>query len=213
MHLSRYLLMISLATGVLVPAAAGADTGPVQSFLRGPFFPPGDSTLRIVPPRGGHVMLHRSGKPVRWFMTPMALRVEPGVTYAVTAVRDEKVVFDSGVVARAGILDLVWTESDSPVVSFHAPVVTNPFAVGLVPIGTVPVQALRAPMSENGASLMLDELQTQMDDQARWLAFTHYTEQWLFTDAQIEVIVASFQWPMFQRAASQLLERRRVQPS
>jgi len=30
-------------------------------------------------------MLHRDGKPVRWFLQPAAIRVEPGVTYALTA--------------------------------------------------------------------------------------------------------------------------------
>lgn len=213
MSLRRRISEFLLAVGILaIPASAVANPGPVQSFLRGPYFQPSAATLRIFPPSGGHVMLHRDGKPVRWFINPSALTVEPGVTYAVTAVRDDKVIFDSGVVARAGILDLSWDQGrDAPSVAFHLPFATNPFNVGLVPIGTVPVQALRTPIGENGCSLMLDDLQTQLNDQARWIAFTRYTQQWLFTDAQIRAIVSSFQWPVFQQSAGQLLERRRIE--
>jgi hypothetical protein len=210
MPLSTRVSQVLLAALLFAaPSTARAEAGPVQRFLRGPYFPVAASTLRIVPPPGGHVMLHRDGKPVRWFMVPSAISVEPGIPYAVTAVRDDRVVFDSGIVARPGILDLAWSEADTPNVAYHSPVVANPFAVGLVPIGAASPAALRLPLGENGVSLMLDDLQLQPNDQARWVAFNRYAQQWLFTDAQIEAVVASFQWPMFRTSAWQLLQRRR----
>jgi hypothetical protein len=142
-----------------------------------------------------------------------AVQVEPGVTYAVTAVRDDQVLFDSGVVARAGILDLVWAGDEAePRVNFHPPAAANPFAIGLVPIGAVPVQELRAPMNDYGFQLMLDDIQRNLDDGARWVALQRYTDAWVFTDAQIESVVRSFTFPMFQRSAWQLLDRRRAGP-
>ncbi|MBM4356677.1 MAG: hypothetical protein FJ096_01060 [Deltaproteobacteria bacterium] len=212
MRTRTILAALALATTTqLGTETASAEPAPVQRFLRGPWFRPSASTLRISPPRGGHVILHRDGKPARWFLQPAAIQVEPGVTYAVTAVRGDEVLFDSGVVARAGILDLVWTdETSTPTVNFHPSAVLNPFAVGLVPIGAVPVQDLRAPISEPGFQLMLDDLQGTFDDGQRWSALQRYTDAWLFTDEQIDGIVRSFAFPMFQRSAALLLERRRV---
>lgn len=213
MNLRKHLGPIALALGILSTSASASadDVGLVQRYLRGPFFQPSAATLRIQPPPGGHAILHRNGKPVRWFMIPAAVQVEPGATYALTAVRGDQVIFDTGIMARPGVLDVVWgAASDAPQVAFQPPAVLNPFGVGLVPIGAAPVQSLRSPIGDNGFALMLDDLQTQLDDASRWMAFTRYTQQWLFTEDQIRAVVDSFRWPYFREQAHQILQRRRV---
>lgn len=199
------------ALSTVSPAGAEGPVSPLQRLLRGPWFPAASSLLRVTPPRGGHVMLHREGKVSRWFLQPAIIRVEPGVTYGVTAIRDGSVLSDSGLVARPGMLDVNWASLDgAPIVAFHPPAAANPFAVGLVPVGAAPVAALRTPISDGGFQLMLDDIQRQPDDANRWAAMQRYTDTWLFSDSQVHHVVASFVFPMYRYSARQLLDRRRV---
>lgn len=204
-----YTFIGLLITGLFYPASVNADPGSVQLFLQRQYAQPIDSIIRITPPNGGYVMLHREGKPVRWIAIPTAIRVESWITYTLTAVINGNIVFNSGIVARIGILDVYWLESNNPIVHFYPPIVTNPFAIGLVPIGSASIQTLRAPIGNNGFLLMLDELQVQMDDRARWVILMYYTKQWLFTIEQANMIISSFQYAVFRRSAAQLLEQRR----
>ena len=204
-----YIFIGLLITGLFYSASVNADTDTVQSFLQRKYAQPLDSIIRITPPIGGYAILHREGKPVRWIMIPTAIRVEPWITYTLTAVINENIVFNSGIVARIGTLDICWLESNNPIVHFYPPIVTNPFAIGLVPIGSASIQTLRAPIGNNGFLLMLDELQVQMDDRARWIILVNYTKQWLFTIEQANMIISSFQYMVFRRSAAQLLEQRR----
>jgi hypothetical protein len=212
MKTTRFCSQLAVALGLLTaPSLASAETGAVHAFLRGPFNHPASSTLHIVPPEGGQVMLHRDGKAARWFVAPGFVEVEPGVPYEVAAVRNNAIVFTSGVVARAGMLELVWTNaSDAPNVDYRAPVVANPFAVGLVPIHAVPAAALRTAMTNEAFELMLDDLQLQLNDRRRWLALGRYREGWLFNDEQVHDVIASFNTGRYQAAAARFLARRRV---
>lgn len=212
MPLRRSLVAPAFALAVLALSnVASAEIGPVQRFLRGPLLPARSSALRIVPPAGGHVLLHREGKPARWFLQPGLVTVEPGVPYAITAVRDGEVLFDSGVVARPGLLSLTWEESaTAPRVSFQPPVAWNPLAAGLFPASAVPMQALRSPIGSVGFASLLDELQSQPDEPSRWLRLVRYADGFLFTDEQIRTLVGSFAFPLYRGYASVLLARRRI---
>lgn len=211
MNTTKLFSQLAVALGLLTtPSLAVAETGAVHNFLRGPIINPVASTLRIVPPQGGQVMLHRAGKAARWFVQPGLVQVEPGATYELTAVRNNAVVFNSGIVARAGVLDVAWSnDSDTPSVKYHAPAVANPFAIGLVPFNAVPLAALRTPIPADGFGLMLDEVQMQLHDYTRWIALNRYLQQYLFSDAQIAELVASFDSERYQTAAARLLARRR----
>jgi hypothetical protein len=154
--------------------------------------------------------LHREGKTARWFLQPGIVAVKPGVNYAVTAVRDGEVLFDSGVVAQPGVLDLVWGDADpAPSVSFHPAVALDPFGVGLVPAGALPAQSLRYPVSDAAFARLLDELQARPDEPSRWFTLVRYADGLWFDDAQIETLIGSFAFPLYRSYAATLLERRR----
>ncbi len=212
MKTTKLFAQLAVALGLLAaPSVASAETGAVHAFLRGPLINPASATLRIIPPSGGQVMLHRDGKAARWFVQPGLIQVEPGVTYEITAVRNNTVVFNSGLVARAGMTDVVWNNlSDTPDLTYHAPVVVNPFGMGLVPFNAVSVAALRTPVTSEQFQAMLDDVQAQLNDQLRWMALSRYTQGFLFDDAQIQQVIDSFDTPRYQAATARLLARRRV---
>jgi hypothetical protein len=99
-----YAFIGLLITGLFYPASVNADPGSVQLFLQQQYAQPIDSIIRITPPNGGYVMLHREGKPVRWIAIPTAIRVESWITYTLTAVINGNIIFNSGVVARICLL-------------------------------------------------------------------------------------------------------------
>ncbi len=206
----KLLAPLAAVLGLLAaPSVASADTGAVHNFLRGPIINPAAATLRIVPPSGGQVMLHREGKAARWFVQTGLVQVEPGVTYEITAVRNNAVVFNSGIVARPGVTDIVWNNlTDAPDLTYHAPMVVNPFGMGLVPFNAVSVQALRTPVTAEQFSAMLDDVQAQLNDHLRWLALSRYTQGLLFNDEQIQGVVDSFDTPRYPAAVARLLARR-----
>src|SRR2546429_2606357 len=111
----KLAMPFAVALALSAPSVASAETGAVHDFLRGPLISPAAATLHIVPPAGGQVMLHRNGKAARWFVQPGFIQVQPGVTYELTGVRNNTVVFNSGLVARPGMMDVVWGgASDAP---------------------------------------------------------------------------------------------------
>jgi hypothetical protein len=156
-------------------------------------------------------MLQRAGKAARWFVQPGVIQIEPGVTYDISAVRDNTIVFRSGIMAQPGLMDVVWTEaSDTPRLQYHAPAVVNPLGMGLVSHAAVPAAALRTAVSADALDAMLDDLQTKHNDFMRWNSLNRYAQRFWFTDAQIDQIVLSFDGPRYQNAAARLLARRRL---
>ncbi|HZO13425.1 MAG TPA: hypothetical protein VFB62_09195 [Polyangiaceae bacterium] len=111
---TRRLLGIALALCTLaIPAAAQA--GPVHDALRADRLPPpGQATVRIVPPRGGTVMLYRGGQVVGWFMRPGFAQVDARVPYGIMATRGTAVLFHAGITMNPGLTELVWGEGNTP---------------------------------------------------------------------------------------------------
>ena len=111
---TRRLLGLALALCTLaIPAAAQA--GPVNDVLRADRLPPpGQATVRIVPPRGGTVMLYRGGKVAGWFMRPGFAQVDARVPYGVMATRGTAVLFHAGISMNPGLTELVWDEGNTP---------------------------------------------------------------------------------------------------
>lgn len=103
---------------VVSPHAAGGSPL-VVGALNGPRLDPMAATARIVPPRGGTVMLYRDGKMKGWFTQASYAKLEPGRVYGVVATRGSSMLFNAGIIARPGLTEVVWEGSNkAPSIAF-----------------------------------------------------------------------------------------------
>lgn len=117
----RVVSLLLALCALAVPTAAYA--GPVNDFLRADRLPPvGQATVRVVPPRGGSVMLYRDGKVAGFFMRPGFANVEAGQPYGVMAMRGTFQVFHAGILVHPGLTELVWEDgANAPTIGYLPP--------------------------------------------------------------------------------------------
>ena len=116
---TKLLLPFLVALSLLAaPAVALAQTGPVHQVLAGTVFDPAATNLRIVPPKGGMVLVYRDGKAVGWLMRAGYLTVKPNRLYGVVATRGTTMLFNAGLMVRPGLTELVWKGDSTPQMSY-----------------------------------------------------------------------------------------------
>jgi hypothetical protein len=125
---TRRLWQLALTTALaltpmLLAADALAQSGPVNQFLTGGTIDPMATTLKVVPPEGGMVMVHRDGKAVAWLMQAGYVRLKPNREYGIVATRGTSMLFNGGLYARPGLTQFRWTSSDTPEVSYQPAVI------------------------------------------------------------------------------------------
>lgn len=91
-------------------------------------FDPLATTVRVVPPKGGTVMLYRNGGVRGWWMHPSAITVRPGQVYGLVATRGTQVLFNAAMVFRPGYTDVVWTTEQVPRIAYSPAWNYNPYA-------------------------------------------------------------------------------------
>jgi hypothetical protein len=119
MNKTKLFLQTAIVLAALaIPAAASAQSGAVHDALRGSVFDPYASTISVVPPRGGAVMVYRHGKVTGWYLQPGIATVRPGQVYGVLATRGTRMVFNAGILIRPGATELVWSDGDLPRIAY-----------------------------------------------------------------------------------------------
>ncbi len=113
-----FLQMAIVLAALAVPAVASANPSSIHDALRGTAFDPYASTIRIVPPKGGAVLVYRHGKAVGWYLQPGIATVRPGAVYGVLATKGTRMVFNGGVLIRPGATEMVWNGGDLPQVAY-----------------------------------------------------------------------------------------------
>jgi len=113
-----FLQMAIVLAALAIPAVASADPGTIHDALRGTAFDPYATTMRIVPPKGGAVLVYRRGKAVGWWLQPGITTVRPGQVYGVLATKGTRMIFNGGVLVRPGTTSLVWDGGDLPQVAY-----------------------------------------------------------------------------------------------
>ncbi len=115
----KLLTIAAAVCAALLSVSATATAGPVNRALTGGILDPYATTLRVVPPRGGMVMVHQNGKAVGWFMQAGIVNVTPNQIYGLTATRGTHVLFNASIVAREGYTQAIWGEDDAPQLTYQ----------------------------------------------------------------------------------------------
>jgi len=205
----KLLLQLLVAMALLAGSAgAFAQTGPVHASLRGTVLDPQATTVRVVPPRGAHVMLYRNGKVVGWWMHTGMANVTPGRTYGIIATRGTRVLFNAGLVARRGLTDIVWKSgSDVPHIAYH-PVRQRPAYVGVS----------HSPHGHHGSSgpvaiaissvryrQLVRHMRAKRFDRDRLAVLKRYVRSYKFNTWQARQLVRSFRSSRYKQAAARTL--------
>jgi hypothetical protein len=115
----RLIQIAVVAAALLLPASAFAS-GPVHDALAGSVLDPMATTLKVVPPRGGAVMVYRNGKLKSWFLQPGLVTVQPGHVYGVMASRGSYMLFNAGIMMRDGFTELSWQDgNNTPAMAYY----------------------------------------------------------------------------------------------
>jgi hypothetical protein len=77
------------------------------------------TTVHVVPPQGGTVMLYRNNALSGWWLQPGLVSVKPDVLYSLVATRGKTVVFASGIVFRPGYTDVAWRGDALPQIAYQ----------------------------------------------------------------------------------------------
>jgi hypothetical protein len=141
----KILWQLAIASALLfAPAVASAQQGgPVNDFLTGGTIDPMATMLKVSPPPGGMVMVHRNGKQVAWMTHSGYVRLKPNREYVVTATRGTSLLYNVRLYARPGLTKLRFGEDGEPRVSYQAPYVYGAPPVHAHPLPRTP--AHRAP--------------------------------------------------------------------
>jgi hypothetical protein len=121
-------------------------SGPLGDALVGTPLDPYATTVHVVPPTGGTVMLYRDNSMRGWWMQEGLISVKPDMLYSLVATRGTTVVFAAGIVFRPGYTEVVWRGQDFPQIAYQP---TWPMYPGY---GNEQREAARAhPASSHGA--------------------------------------------------------------
>jgi hypothetical protein len=115
------LKLLTIAAAVLaavLTTSASASAGPVNRFLTGGLVDPLATTMRIVPPRGGMVMVHDNGKAVAWLTRAGYVNVKPNRVYGITATRGRTLLFSTNMRVRRGYTEMIWGQGSQPQLSY-----------------------------------------------------------------------------------------------
>jgi hypothetical protein len=139
MKTPKLLLQAVLAAAALVvPAAARAQEaypypapgyqpmltplpppGPFGDALVGTPLDPYATTVHVVPPTGGSVMLYRDNAMRGWWLQEGLISVKPDMLYSLVATRGTNLVFAAGIVFRPGYTEIVWRGADFPQIAYQ----------------------------------------------------------------------------------------------
>ena len=169
----KLLSIAAVAMTALVTTASVAHAGPVNQFLTGGVVDPNATTMRVVPPRGGMVVLHQNGQAVAWFMRTGFVNLRPNRIYSVTATRGSSMLFNANVMARRGFTELVWSNGNQPQMNFvpaFGPGFRQPaFAGGRR------APSSRARMPGNTHRLFVNRMRKARTDGERWRTMNRFT--------------------------------------
>ncbi len=119
-RIRKLFALAALVVATVVMTSASAFAAPVNRLLTGGVVDPMATTLKIVPPRGGTVVVHNNGRAVAWFMRAGFVNLKPNHVYSVTATRGQSMLFNRNVMMRRGYTELVWSRGSQPQMN-HVP--------------------------------------------------------------------------------------------
>ncbi len=228
-----FLQMAIVLAALAVPAAASAQSGAVHDALRGTAFDPYASTIRVVPPRGGAVMVYRRGKLTGWWLQPGIATVRPGHVYGVLATRGTRMVFNAGILIRPGATELVWSDGDLPRIAYvpayhhrshYVAARRGPgygHQIATQHHGTSPrhdsarkVRRVKVSVKKPYSSVidaahyrkLLQRLVRSPHDTKRFAVLKKVAKRYRFKQAQTSQIVRKFETRRYRRSAAKLLE-------
>jgi hypothetical protein len=200
-------LLVALAL-LAVPTVAEAQVGPVHAALRGTVLDPQATTLSIVPPRGGQVVLYRDGQAKGWWLQPGIVTVVPNQAYGVIAVRGTEVLFNAAIIARPGTTVVSWENGGSlPSIVYQPPYWMVPSPLG--PAGHVGADAYHRPARHHISSAryrsMLARMDSEPTDQGRLAILRAHAKRYDFSAGQARAIVGRLHDARYRTAAYRAL--------
>ena len=93
--------------------------GPLGEVFAGTPLDPYATTVHVVPPTGGTVMLYRDNSMRGWWMQEGLISVKPDMLYSLVATRGTNVVFASGIVFRPGYTEIIWRGDELPQIAYQ----------------------------------------------------------------------------------------------
>ncbi len=228
-----FLQMTIVLAALAIPAAASAQSGAIHDALRGSAFDPYASTISVVPPKGGAVMVYRHGKVTGWFLQPGIATVRPGQVYGVLATKGTRMVFNAGILIRRGATELVWSDGDLPRVAYaptyhyrsHYVAARRGHGTGhqaaVRPHGSSPTydstrQVSRAKLSAKKPyssvisatqyRKLLKGLERSSRDRTRLGVLKKYAKRYRFKQGQATQVVRKFDTQRYRRSAAKLLK-------
>lgn len=96
-----------------------AGSGLFGNAFDGTALDPNATTVHVVPPTGGTVMLYRNGDVRGWWLAPGLVSVKPDVLYNIVATRGTQMMFASGIVFRPGYTEIAWQGATVPAIAYQ----------------------------------------------------------------------------------------------
>lgn len=207
-RLWKLLAMAAALCATVLTTSATTFAGPVNRALTGGVIDPYATTLRVVPPKGGMVMVHQNGSAVAWFMQAGVINLKPNQIYGLTATRGTSMLFNASVVVRPGYTQAVWAKDNAPQLSYqpslvggygrpvHRPATTRRPSAATPP---EPSQPARLPASRHRA--LMGELKGLSTDRQRWNVMKSYNKRYALTVSQKRAIAGTFASASYKSAA------------
>ncbi len=218
---AQLIAALAVSFAALLTAPEASASGPVNQLLTGGLIDPYATTLRVVPPQGGMVVLHRNGAAVAWFMQPGLVNLSPNQIYTLTATRGQTMLFNANLLMRRGYTQAVWGRSNQPQLSFQPTLAAYPMAgAPRVPASAGVSQPAPGAASADGRarlprhrhSALLAELGALETDQARWRMMKRYDKSYALSAVQKRGIVGTFESASYRRSAQRTLGVSAAQP-